>query len=326
MDQALLSTLMKSYGAADTPENSNRIREFYASDPTAADRRAYGVKGQSHEGGADRDAILNAMIDKVAAPAPAAITQEPLAPLPMVQNATAPTRRSATAGAPQRGPRGTAPSMEPQMQPGYSDTNAQTSPAIGAPGSRVSGYETNVEDQTLPANGGGILDWLLPAILGISALRSGAGGAAPSPSGVPSVRPIPDATYVGPMGREGAPPVAGRISNEQRRPVKASPRAIGNDGKLIEGANPSQKRVGSTPKLEDNISDLTRVPTNEPPPTQVRNSPQLENEGKKRQLQAEVDAENEGASRLQKQMTDRAMAQKNTADLAKAARRATGRK
>lgn len=68
MDQALLSALIKSYGAADTPENVNRIREFYAADPTAAERRAYGLKGQSDESGGTRDMLLNAMIDKAMPP------------------------------------------------------------------------------------------------------------------------------------------------------------------------------------------------------------------------------------------------------------------
>jgi len=78
MDQALLSQLIKSYGAADTPENTNRIREFYGANPDQAERRVMGMKGsQGQQGAGGRDDILNAMLDKYIAPQVAQAVQAP---------------------------------------------------------------------------------------------------------------------------------------------------------------------------------------------------------------------------------------------------------
>lgn len=110
--------------------------------------------------------------------------------------------------------------------------------------------------------------------------------------------------------------------------AKAVPRTNRNPSaqERIEGANPQQKRIGYTPKLEDNVSDLSRVPTNEPAPTQVRNSPELEQAGKTAQLQSEVNSENAASEALMQQMRQRQQAQQETAKLAQAARRAVGRR
>lgn len=120
MDNATLSALMKTFpGSADTPDNVNKLRAFYASDPKNAENRISGARMANDESGGSRDAIIEAMLDKVMAQtaAPQAIQSEPLAPLPMVQNASAPTRRSATA-APTR-----------QASPDWS--NANENPNLG---------------------------------------------------------------------------------------------------------------------------------------------------------------------------------------------------
>lgn len=94
----------------------------------------------------------------------------------------------------------------------------------------------------------------------------------------------------------------------------------------ISGPPVDQKRIGYEPKLTDEMSDLSRLQTNEPAPTKVTNSPELNAKGKTAQLQAEVAAENDGAARLQEQMLQRSAGQNNTRDLLKRARGATGRK
>lgn len=86
------------------------------------------------------------------------------------------------------------------------------------------------------------------------------------------------------------------------------------------------KRLTYQPKLEDNVSDLSRVKTNEPPTTKVEGDPALTEEARKRQLQTEIDAENADAKRLQDQIMERQRAQVETKKLSDAAKRAVGRR
>lgn len=269
MDQAMLSALIKSFGAADTPENTNRIREFYASDPKAAENRIYGTRSPSDESGGSRDMMLNAMLDKVIAQtaAPSQIQSEPLAPLPQTQALKAPQ----AAAPPQRGPRGAAPVMEPQMMPGYTDTTEITGGGTDGTG------------------GGG--DGFWP---GLVALLLGGGATAKALLGTPPV-----------------------TANASARGAGAG--AEGSANRRLTGPDQNAKQLTYQPKLENNA------------PSTTRNSPELEAKGKAAtdnyaKLNAEVEAENKSAKALQDQMMEMTRRQRNTADLAKAARRATGRK
>ena len=132
----------------------------------------------------------------------------------------------------------------------------------------------------------------------------------------------------------GASSVAGRTMmgggnapQTGNAPQKALPRAIGNDGALLENPYPDgQKRLTYTPKLEDNVSDLSRVPTNEPPVAKVEGDKGLTEEARKKQLQAEVDAENQSAASVRDELEKRARDKANTRKLSDAAKRAVGRK
>ncbi len=234
MDQATLSALIKSYGAKDIPENTNRIREFYASDPKAAENRLYGARAPSDESGGSRDMVLNAILDKVIAQTAApsqAIQQEPLAPLPMVQNASAPTKRSATAGG-----RNAVPVSPPEMQPGWQDNTEITSPTIGA-----------------PSGGGGVMDWLLPLILGVGSMS--------------------------PLARGPGQPNA----NANARGAGAG--GEGSANRRLTGPDPNAKQLTYQPKLENNAPNTTR----NSPELEAKGKAAADNYAK---LQSEVEADN----------------------------------
>lgn len=156
MDQALLSQLIKSYGAADTPENTNRIRDFYGANPDQAERRIMGMTGTSGQQGAGgRDDVLNAMLDKV-----------------IQQSAPAPT-----------------------VAPEVSTGNTYSAPARGAAapalpktqGSTPSALNTGplpARDATASEKSAGDWSWLLPILLG-------GAGVASLPGRDPTVRAIP---------------------------------------------------------------------------------------------------------------------------------------
>lgn len=108
--------------------------------------------------------------------------------------------------------------------------------------------------------------------------------------------------------------------------VSAMPGAYGDTPQVEGGPKPGQKRIGYTPKLEDNVSDLSRVPVNEPAPTEVTNSTELNAAGKKAQLEAEVDAENKSVSSMEQAQAKKLADQKNTAETMRAAKKAVGRR
>lgn len=177
MDTATVAALLKSYGAPDTPENANRIRQHYASDPTAADRRLYGAQGQSDESGGSRDAILNAMLDKfIAQTAPAPVAEPPPQQvMPTVQNASTPSRKSATAGQPL--------SKDVPGASVYDQRNLGPLPPKDSKPAATSGYE--VDPQTSAQSGSVSADnWmmdLLAPIIGILGAGALAGKALKTP-------------------------------------------------------------------------------------------------------------------------------------------------
>jgi hypothetical protein len=271
MDEQMLSRLMGTYGAPVNARNANIAREFFAANPDVAERRAMGMRGSGNEDNSD---VLGPMLDRMIAettgpaPAPAQVEQQPL---PTVQNASAPTRKSATAA-----PR------QASMQPAHREAGFQ---------------EANAAPQGGGSGSSGWMNDLLLSILGASSVAG---------------RTM--------MGGGNTPPTG-------NAPQKALPRAIGNDGALLENPYPDgQKRLTYQPKLEDNVSDLSRVPTNEPPTTKVEGDKGLTGEARKKQLQAEIDAENQSAASVRDEMEKRARDRANTRKLSDAAKRAVGRK
>lgn len=288
MDASQLGALLKSYGAPDTPENVNRITQRYASDPTAADRRIYGLQGQSDESGGSRDAVLNAMLDRVIAQTDAPITTAPLnAPLPtspMVQNATAPTRRSATAASPredrpQYGPGGTDPLAREVNRNTPSNPNAR--PPTSAP--QGSGYE--VDPQTSAMGPGGLDNgdnWMMDLIAPIVGILGAGALAKPTYNAVGKrIAPItpPEAVYAGPMNTQVGPN-GERVTKTERIP----------EGDRKAGNSTAQKSIDRT------------IPLDNRAPSTVTGSPENEVLARKAQVQAELDAANAEGSAIQREM------------------------
>ena len=264
MDDAMIGALLKTYGAPMTVDNANRARQFFATNPEIAEKRAMGMRGSGLDDNSD---IFGAQLDKLIAASSTPAQVAPVSeapPIETVQNASQPTRRSATV-------------RENKTYP--NPTEAQGTP-------------NNVTGSTpapAPTTAGG-LSWndILTALLGASS-------------------------------------VAGRTimgGGESPRPQKALPRAVGNDGKLLENPYPdNQKLLTYQPKLEEGGANARANQS-----TVVQEDPTLANEGKKAQIQAEIDAENAEAKRLQDQIMQRNQRQISTRDLLKSAKRTiTGR-
>jgi len=227
MDQAMIGALLKAYGAPDNPANVNALMQRYASDPTAAERKIYGLQGQSDESGDGRDAILNQMIDATmqeAVPKGQVTVGAPV--MESVANSSVPTQRNATAArqSEQYGP--PPPEYSPGAGPLTRDIDS-AAPAVATAntGESVSG------------------DWfteLLGPILGIL----GAGGVASKMA----------------RGRN-APPATKEAPNEFTQDPRAATRSTTPES---EGrpASPVDYRARHTQKR---ITDQSR-PSNEAPP------------------------------------------------------------
>lgn len=281
---------MQSYGAADTPDNANRIRNHYASDPTAMDRRLTGARGQSYEGGADRDAILNAMLDKAIAQTAAPTAPPDVLPVsPMVQNATGSSRRSATAGTPPQLSRDVpGAAIYDQRNLGPLPPRDSTSPSARGP----SGYE--VDPQQSAQSGTGTLDGmegLLPILLGLfgagAAARAGTGRSAPPAALGSKTSPIPPSTTPAPpLGTQTMPADVARVT-DQPSPYRGT---------------------------EGDVQGF-------PPPQQKDTAPSASQRGA---AQSEMDAANVEGEAIQREMAKQASGKKFTPK--NAVRNATGRK
>lgn len=88
-------------------------------------------------------------------------------------------------------------------------------------------------------------------------------------------------------------------------PMKALPRAVGNDGQLLENPYPDgQKRLTYQPALEEGGANARAAEADKT--KTITNDPALNEQGRRAQLQAEIDAENEAAARkLQDQIMQR---------------------
>lgn len=276
MDDAMIGALLKTYGAPMTVDNANRARQFFATNPEIAEKRAMGMRGSGLDDNSD---IFGAQLDKLIAASSTPAQNESmngriapvheLYPIETVQQATQPTRRSATAGGNKTYP-------EPNEATGTPNNAGGAAPA---PTANAGGFSWND---------------LLTALLGASSVAG---------------RTM--------MGTPAAP-----------SSMETKLRAItGNDPRMpqnvpqIEGPDANQKRLTYQPKLEEGGANARANQS-----TVVQEDPALANEGKKAQIQAEIDAENAEAKRLQDQIMQRNQRQSSTRDLLKSAKRTiTGR-
>ena len=301
LDDAMIAKLLGTYGAPNTANNAQRARDFFASNPDIAERRAMGVRGAGLDDNSD---VFGAQLEKF-------IAKTDLPPRNAAETYSPPAQESNPVIAQGTKPK---PAGSPSRQGNYG-------PATDTATKQGKDYGPGTEG----GKGGDWWPWLL-AGLGLTATKQGGVGGAAAPnapkSGLPAPVVPPEAGYVGPMrnvNRETDPRLAGYIKGPNGEPPAAA-----GDPRLPNPYNRNQ--VGYEPKLEDNISDLSRVKTNEPPPTTVTGDPGLEAEAKKRQLQAEIDAENKQAMLLQEQIKRQHMQRANTQSLSDAAKRAVGRK
>src|SRR5688572_14043469 len=100
MDDSIIQAIMQKKGAANVPENVNRIREFAASNPDVLERFAMGSGGQFE----DNSGLLQLIDQQIAqtnGAAPAQVDQVgnliDANILPSVQNANGASRKSALA-------------------------------------------------------------------------------------------------------------------------------------------------------------------------------------------------------------------------------------
>jgi hypothetical protein len=304
MDDAMMSRLLQSYGASNSAGNANRVREFYASNPQAAEHRAMGMRGSLQEDNTD---LLGPMLEKLMAqtdgtpPGRVEVGAPEVQPMPTVQAASAPTRRAATA-APQYGP--------------------NTPMATGA----VNPLDGPATALAAPQRQGSFWDDILISLLGATSAggaaamrnRGGAGGAAPSGGGGGAApQGTPEATFVGRMGEAARndPRASGYLPRQQGAlpapdgQVDAPNAKLPAPDKRISSSRPDYNYEGTGKEIEG---------------VNARN--QSEKTARKDVIQKEVDAENESAGRLQEQMRKRAADEAATADLIKKAKRAVGRK
>jgi hypothetical protein len=329
MDESMLNALLKTYGAPNTVGNANKVREFAASNPEVLEKRAMGMRGSGLDDNSD---ILGAQLDK----------------LMQASSTDAQLNAATDRGTWPPGTQPTTPAVAAATRPNAPRRENKTYPnpqeATGSP-RQTGGIPGDANAPVGPAGGteqqGGWLDKLWPLLLGVAAARKplrGMDGGGPKPPAVidpnaPRTSGTPEATYVGPMDRgdltatQNQPPAqidprTGKPYVDPRAPKVGyvDPRMDPRGAAATAGATAPQAR------LADNISDLSRVPTNEPAPTTVTGDPALTEQARKAQLQAEIDAENAANQRLQDQIMQREADKMRTQKLGNAAKAATGRR
>lgn len=308
MDDAMIARLLSTYnGAQPTVKNVNAARQFFATNPEIAEKRAMGLRGSGVDDNSD---IFGAQLEKFMQ---AAETEPPPGRVEVGQpEVVAPPTQQA---APRQAAKPASP-MGPNLPMASGAVNPLDGPASATP----------------PA-GGSIWDWLLPAILGGGAIF--AGDRLTRPRGEAPTKAQPRA-----IGEDGKLiPEEGRWDTSRRNTsrgvsdvVDLNARNLPPPNKQIAGPNqqltgPQNAATSSNPQqLTDEISDLSRVKTNEPAPTKVTGDPGLESEGKKAQIQAEIEADNAAAKRLEDQIMKQRQSQMETKKLSDAAKRAVGRR
>lgn len=268
MDDAMIARLLQTYdGAQPTVKNVNAARQFFATNPEIAEKRAMGMRGSGIDDNSD---IFGAQLEKFMQ---AAETEAPpgrveVGPIEQVAPPTTQAAPTARTSAP-------APTNMP-AQPGQ---NRQAEYGPTGPITR---------EAARGGKGFGVDD-VITALLGLSSTA-------------------------------GRKMMGGVDPNDPRLP----PQLQGPE-KLKQLQGPEEpKRLTYTPKLEEGganarAAEADRTKT-------ITNDPVLNEQGKKAQLQAEIDAENADAKRLQDQIMERNKAQVETRKLADAAKRAVGRR
>ena len=304
MDDAMMSRLMQSYGAQNNAANANRVREFGAANPDVLERRAMGMRGSNQEDNTD---LLGPLLDKLMAQTdntpPGRVevgAPEVQQPMPTVQAASAPTRKTATA----------APAMGPNMPMATGAVNPLDGPAA-APAA--------------PQRQGSFWDDILISLLGATSAggaaamrnRGGAGAGDAAPGGGRAAPGTPEAEFVGRMGEAARndPRASGYLPRQQGALPAPDGQLDAPNAKLPA----PDKRIGSS-RPDGNYEGTGK----EIEGVNARN--QSEKTARKDVIKKEVDAENESAGRLQEQMKKRAADEAATADLIKKAKRAVGRK
>lgn len=288
MDGAMLDALLKSYGAANTAENANKIREFYAANPDQAERRAMGMRGSGYD---DRSDLLQ--LDKYieSTMQPGKVTSEPLPPIATGNSAPSPQQAVKTGGA------AAAPSggkmFGPPNDPSAAKRPLQESPVdMSAPNQGFVGGKYGEPDVGKEASSDVDPFWplLIGSIVGggvLSRLFTGnrtASTATPGQPALPGPEPMKQLTYEPKL-------------TDQRSPAQITDQRT----------NKETYDYGA-PKIEKGA--LQKVGAAMQDPNEIA------------RMRAEVDAEN---AQLMEQMKVRA-AQENTRKTIAAARRATGRR
>lgn len=282
LDDSMVAQLLKTYGAPPSANNMNAARQFFASNPEIAEKRAMGMRGSGIDDNSD---VFGAQLEKFMAAADnkPTITKEELPPVEAPQTTNV-ARRAAP-------------------------TNKTAPP--DKKGTQYDGVPTGGQAGT----GGDFTDWLL-ALLGARAK-----GGTTRVDGGPRASGTPEATFVGPM-RNVDPNSDPRLQGYPRSGQGALPAPQEKlTGPQASAAAPNAQGARPQGVLEDNISDLSRIKTNEPPPTKVEGDPALTEQARQRQLQAEIEAENAHQQRLQDQIQERLRAQKEAAATLKAGSR-----
>ena len=272
MDDAMIGRLLQTYGAPTSTRNANAARQFFATNPEIAEKRAMGLRGSGIDDNSD---IFGAQLDKFIADsstaqqqvAPSTASESP--PIETVQAASRPTKKTATAG-----------------------TYPAPNEAAGTP-NNITGATPPVTRETARGGGGFGLDDILTALLGISSV---AGRTAMAPKGA--------------LDDPRIPPAARQALTDQNADL---PRLT------------YQPKLTAPDSVVNAAENDPRVPK-QSKPSQVTSDPALTEQARKLQLQAEIDAENADAKRLQDQIGERNKKQNATRDLLKSAKRTvTGR-
>ena len=275
MDDAMIARLLSTYdGAQPTVKNVNAARQFFATNPEIAEKRAMGLRGSGVDDNSD---IFGAQLEKFMQSAEA----EPPAgrvEVGPIEQVAAPTQQAVPRQAP-----------------------AQMSNMPAQPGqSRQGGYAPPVTRESARPSGGFGLDDFLTALLGLSSTAG---------------RKIMSGDR-GPQNTAPRNQVPTPTTNENGQPfVDTPPRQVGADGRApapYAEDTPTQRRTPTSPQERS-----PAVPLQEP----TGSSPE-----QKTKIQAEVDAENADAKRLEDQIMKRQRDQIETKKLSDAAKRAIGRR
>lgn len=208
----IYANYLSSRGAPVTPENMNRVREFYASNPDLMERRAVGLPG----GLDDNSSVLDAMLDRhIANTSAAPVTVQALPDITPKSEVPPPSPRGPTTKQPMA-PRG--------RSGGAVSLPVDTASSTGAPSvadvveSAAFGVPPQTSAQGPQGDDGSLMPWLL-SLLGLSANTSRPQDLGPGrvPRGSVTDLPSSDELIEGRVGSGTAlPPPQGRI--ESRAP------------------------------------------------------------------------------------------------------------